>query len=184
MFRHARIGAFRRKYPQLGAASTFPRTGPVAGFTIAEVMVATFVLLLGICSAIFVIQAGFRALDTARNTTLAAQVLQSEMERIRLLPWNTSATEVGPGRPSIATLANGTIDLRDLFPAGATTDHLIRRFTLTRTVTDVPDRGGEMKIITLTITWRGIDGMEHTRSSSTRYARHGLYDYYYTRAAP
>ncbi len=147
-------------------------------------MIATFVLLFGIVSAIFVIQAGFRALDTARNTTLAAQVLQSEMERIRLLPWSTSVSEIGPARPSISTLGNEEVNLRDLFPAGPTTDNLVRRFTMTRAVSDAPGRDGEMKIITLTITWRGIDGIQHTRSSTTRYAKHGLYDYYYTRAAP
>ncbi len=147
-------------------------------------MVATFVLALGISSSILVIQSGFRALDTARNTTLAAQILQSEMERIRLLPWSTSSLDAsGNLKPSVSALTNDPdINLGGLFPASATTDQLDRRFTLARTVVNAPDRDDEMKIITLTITWRGIDGTLRTRSSSTRYAKNGLYDYYYTRA--
>ena len=146
---------------------------------------ATFVMLFGISSSIIVLQSGFRAIDTARNTTLAAQVMQSEMERIRLLPWDTlSRDALGNLKPSVSSLPPviDDLSLATIFPSGTTTDQLDARFTITRTVADVPNRNGEMKKITITITWRGIDGTTYTRSSSTEYAKNGLYDYYYTKA--
>jgi hypothetical protein len=176
--------------------TTFPPPGPSpagiasnrrprsAGFTVAEVMVAAFVMLFGITSAIMVIQSGYNALDTARSTTLAAQIMQSEMERLRLLPWSTSSLDAsGNPKPSISALPpTDEVNLATLFPAGATTDLLANRFTIVRTIDDVPDRNGEIKNITVTVTWTGINGTPHTRTSSTQYAKNGLYDYYYTKA--
>ena len=160
------------------------RRSGVAGFTIAEVIVATFVMLFGITSAITVIQSGYNALDTARSTTLAAQIMQSEMERLRLLPWSTtSTTSSGATKPSISALpAEATIDLTSIFPSGATTTQLANRFTVKRTVGDVANRDGEMKSITVTVSWTGINGVSHTRTSTTQYAKNGLYDYYSTKA--
>lgn len=156
-----------------------------AGFTIIEVTMATGVMLFGIASSILVIQSGFRAIDNARNTTLAAQILQSEMERIRLLPWDTDSLDAsGNRKPSISRLpAEPTeLDLKQIFPAGATTDRLDNYFTTMRTCATVANTDGEIKQITITVTWTGLDGTSHTRSSSTHYAKNGLYDYYYTKA--
>lgn len=157
-----------------------------SAFTLLEVVLATVVLAFGISSSIVVLQTGFRALDTARNTTLAAQVIQSEMERIRLLPWDTSS----PGKLSVAGATSGIaaqsgyprVDTAALFPDGAAATRALERFTVTRTITDVPNRSSEIKNITITVTWRGIDGVSHRRVSTTQYAKDGLYDYYYTRA--
>lgn len=157
-------------------ASAF--SGPVArarrAFTVAEVMVATFVMLFGISSALIVIQSGFRALDTARKTTLAAQIMQSEMERIRMLNW----TQVGALPPSEG------IDFDTIFPQSTEVEREVlaqieRTFTATRVVADLPAYDNEIREITVTITWRGIDGVAHTRVSSTQYCKNGLYAYYY-----
>ena len=167
------------------------------GFTLVEVMVSTFVLIFGICSAIIVLQSGFKAMDNSRNTTLASQIMQSEMERIRLLPWDTSTVQLDAGgqpvldasnnpvlKPAIVRLpASEQIDLLTIFPAGETTDKLISRFTVTRTAADLAGQVGEVKLITIQVTWTGLDGISHTRTSSTQYAKNGLYDYYYTKAS-
>ena len=55
-------------------------------------------------------------------------------------------------------------------------------FTVTRAATDVTGKVGEMKQITVSITWRGIDGQSHVRTSTTHYCKEGLYAYYYTKA--
>ena len=167
------------------------------GFTLVEVMVSTFVLIFGICSAIIVLQSGFKAMDNSRNTTLASQIMQSEMERIRLLPWDTSSPLLDSGgqpvvvngvavlKPAIVRLSDDPeqIDLLTIFPAGETTDKLISRFTVTRTAADLAGQVGEVKLITIQVTWTGLDGISHTRTSSTQYAKNGLYDYYYTKAS-
>lgn len=172
-----------------------PRARPA--FTLVEVMVSTFVMIFAICSAIIVLQSGFKAMDTARNTTLASQIMQSEMERVRLLPWDTTTPQLNANgqplrdasnniilKPAIIRLpASEEIDLLTIFPAGETTNRLISRFTVTRTATDVPGQVGEVRLITIQVTWTGLDGTPHTRISSTHYAKNGLYDYYYTKAS-
>lgn len=166
------------------------------GFTLVEVMVSTFVMIFGICSAIIVLQSGFKAMDNARNTTLATQIMQSEMERIRLLPWSTTSPLLDSNsqpvvvngnpvyKPSIVGLPDSEeIDLRTIFPASDTTNRLNAHFTVTRTSADVAGQVGDVKRITIQVTWTGLDGITHTRVSSTQYAKNGLYDYYYTKAS-
>src|SRR5690606_18120706 len=60
------------------------------GFTIVEVMLATFVMSFGIATSIIALQTGFKAIDVARDQTLASQIMQSEIERLRLWPWSKS----------------------------------------------------------------------------------------------
>lgn len=135
------------------------------GFTIIEVAMATFVMLFGISTSLVTMQRGFDSIDTARNITLAAQIMQSEMERIRLLNWaSLPATD-------------GNVDLTAFFTGNPT---LASRFSLARTVDDVAGKVGEMKTITLVVSWTGVTGSPHQRRFVTRYAKDGLYDYYYT----
>lgn len=128
-------------------------------------MVMAFVL----ATAVIALQSGFKTIDVARGTTLASQIAQSEIERLRLMSWADIS-----GLPS-----SGSVDLTTIF----TTDPaLAARFTVIRTVADVSGMAGDMKQITLDISWRSYDGRLHTRTFKTRYARNGLYDYYYTLA--
>ncbi|MFA6287638.1 MAG: prepilin-type N-terminal cleavage/methylation domain-containing protein [Opitutaceae bacterium] len=136
---------------------------PRRAFTLIEVMLASVVLLFGITSAILVLQRGLQSIDTARNTTNASQIMQSELERLRLKSWaqiqalqdaNSTAVAV----PAVSGMANTTI-------------------TCTRTIRDLKT---DMKEITLVATWRGYDGLSHTLRLITRYGKSGLYDYFYT----
>ncbi len=172
------------KLPAAAPPSARPRFRARRAFTLVEVMISSFVLVFGIASALIVLQSGFKALDTSRSTTLASQIMQSEMERIRLLPWDTSTLDAaGNLKPAIVRLPEEEeLDPETLFPAGVTTSQIGARFTVVRTCEDVADRDGAMKIITIHVTWRGIDGITRIRTSSTRYSRNGLYDYYYTKA--
>lgn len=143
-----------------------------AGFTILEVAMAASVMALTIAGSIVVLQQGFKTLDNARNTTLASQVIQSEMERIRLLGWGDVS----------ALPSSYKITLDSIFPAGSTTTAMDQRFNAIRTAADVTGKEGEMKAITITVTWTGLDSVVHTRSTTGYYCKNGLYDYYYTLA--
>jgi Tfp pilus assembly protein PilV len=132
-----------------------------AGFTLVEVMVASTVLVFGIVTAVTTSQRGLQALDTARNLTAASQIMQSEMERIRLLSWTQLQALQQSGNTAV-TLVAGT-------DTG--------RFACTREITD---NKTDMKQITLTANWRGYDGREHTARLITRYGKSGLNDYFYT----
>lgn len=136
---------------------------------------ATFVMALGISTAIIALQMDFKALNLARDSTLASQIMQSEIERLRLMPWANSSADVD----SITELpASETVSLESMFSANA---QLTQRFQVVRTVATDPDRP-DVRRITLTVRWTSFDGRSHTRSFTTLYCKNGLYDYYYTLA--
>jgi type II secretory pathway pseudopilin PulG len=133
---------------------------PSPGYTLLEVMLAAFVLALGIMSALIVLQSGLRSLDTARNLTNATAAMQSEIERLRLMNWSqlqqledSHETNVPVARQPGAAALVCTRQIQDYKP--------------------------DMKQIVLSATWRGIDGRPHTARMVTRYCRDGLNDYYY-----
>jgi prepilin-type N-terminal cleavage/methylation domain-containing protein len=129
------------------------------GFTILEVMVAATLLALGIAGIVTVSQQGLQALDTARNLTAASQVMQSEMERIRLMSW--------------AQLQN----LQDSGQNEVPVEGGHGRYVCTREIRDVK---ANMKEITLLAAWKGLDGRPHSARLITRYGKTGLNDYFYT----
>lgn len=153
------------------------RRRDVRGFTIIEVALAGFIMAFGIATSIIVMQTGFRALDVARDSTLASQIMQSEIERLRLLPWNNTSTAAVD---SILELpATETVSLTTMFSANAA---LAAKFTVTRTVAAAVDgtRPDDVRYITITVAWNSYDGRSHNRSFTTMYSKNGLYDYYYT----
>lgn len=155
--------------------SGFPRNR-CAGFTLLEVAMATFVLTFGIASGLIALQAGLKTLDVARGTTLASQLLQSEMENLRLQSWSDIESQEGTSNIDLDVL------LSDQPEARSVADGF--QFVLTRTVQDVSGREGDMMELILRATWKTIDGRTLNRSFRTIYTRNGLYDYYYTMARP
>jgi Tfp pilus assembly protein PilV len=148
------------------------------GFTILEVALASTIMALGIASSIVVMQAGFKAVDVARDNTLASQILQSEMERLRLMAWDNPSTTA---RDSIRELPETeTVALGSMF---TTNTVLASRFEVVRTVTPDSSRPNDIRYITISVTWRTLDGRTQTRSFRSMYAKNGLYDYYTTVAA-
>lgn len=132
------------------------------GFTLVEVMVAAIVMVLGITTAITTLQRGLQALDGARHTTFASQVMQTELERLRLKSW---------------AQLQALQDANDTTVSVAGMHGLSASFQCTRTIRDLkPD----MKEITVVSAWRGYDGRPHSMRYVTRYGKTGLYDYFYT----
>lgn len=116
-------------------------------------------------------QSGFRHLDLARGTTLASQIIQSEMERIRLMSW--SGVSALPATETFDGATNFTSSSR-----------ISGKFSVTRTRTADASRPTEAVNIGLSVTWSTYDGRSHTRSMNSTYVKNGLYDYYYTIAHP
>ena len=144
------------------------------GFTMVEVMMAAIVMALGITTCITTLQYGMRAIDTARNMTLAAQIMQSEMEILRLQNWSQiSALPASATLDSATSITSGTSTTLD-----STLTAIAARFTCTRAVADIAGRSN-IKLITLTVVWNGVDGRPHSLTYQTRYAKDGLADYYY-----
>lgn len=135
---------------------------------------ASFVLIFSLATTIVALQSGFRSMDTARGLTLASQIAQSEIERLRLLNWE--------GTGGIASLpASETVDVSSIFTSDTT---VASRFQVVREVSSIAGdtrvNADLIKQVTITVTWKTIDGVSHTRVFRTIYSKNGLYDYFHT----
>lgn len=122
------------------------------------------IMALAITTSITAMQQAFLSLDSARNVTIAGQILQTELERMRLKDWST--VDAYPTATTTLTIDSSFTDN----PA------IGNRFTLTRTVSAV--RSG-LKEITFTVGWQSYNGRAQSRSFVTYYGQNGLYDYFY-----
>ncbi len=146
------------------------------GFTIIEVALALFVLAFVIAAALVTLQSGFKQLDSARYTTLAGQILQSQMEKLRLLHWS-QLTEA-PGNA-----ASYTTFIPDVTADAETQAIIAAHFTCTQTISAPPITSpfhDSMRDITLTVTWSGSDRRVHSLSYVTRYGKDGISDFFVT----
>lgn len=139
-----------------------------AAFTIVEVMLAAAVMALAISTSIPVMQRAFLSLDTARNITIAGQIMQSEMEKMRLRDWSVISAY-----PTTQTQL--TLD-----PAFSSNSFIGNRFRLYRIATDITTSTSiGMREIKLTCTWTSYDGRTISRSYECAYGQNGLYDFFY-----
>jgi prepilin-type N-terminal cleavage/methylation domain-containing protein len=138
------------------------------GFTIVEVMIAAAVMALVITTSITTLQRGFLSLDTARNITLAGQIMQCEVEKMRMLDW----AEIN-AYPTTSTAITIDVSFTSNPAVGS-------RFSLSRDVAVISTGTPKgMRQITYTVSWNGYDGRTLSRSYTTYYGEEGLYDYYY-----
>jgi Tfp pilus assembly protein PilV len=135
------------------------------GVTIIEVAMATMIMALVLSTSITTLQRAFISLGNARDLNMASQMLQSEMEKMRLADWGTISAF-----PSSATQIA-------LDPAFTSNPFIGNRFTLSRTVTDPKT---DTRVISLRVRWIGADRRTLSRNLSMRYSRDGLYDYFYS----
>lgn len=135
------------------------------GITIIEVAVAALIMGLVLATSITTLQRAFISLQNARDLNIASQMLQSEMEKMRLADWATVN-----GFTTSAT----TVTLDTAFTSNP---YVGNRFSLSRTVTDPKT---DTRIITLLVVWRGADNRLLSRRLAMRYSRNGLYDYFYS----
>lgn len=151
------------------SASANHRPVKTRAFTIVEVMLASIVMAFAITTSITTLQRGFLSIDTARNFVIAGQIMQSEIEKMRVSPWSSTVTVTG-----LADYTDSfpTITVDPVFTSNA---YISSRFTLTRTLADPKT---DLRQITLTVTWNNYDGRQMTRSYTTFYARYGLYDFF------
>src|SRR6266498_786212 len=90
--------------PDKCAVRSAPSGSRRGGFTILEVMIATFVLALVIGSSLIVLGRGFASLDEARCISYASQIMQSELEKMRLTTWGDGAS-AGTGTTGVTWYA-------------------------------------------------------------------------------
>jgi hypothetical protein len=127
-------------------------------------MFAAAMVAFALTTTITAMQRVFAMLASAHNLTIAGQVINCELEKIRLQGW-----DVVSAYPASATL---TLD-----PKFTQNRRIGDRFTLTREVQRV-DGNADLLQLTYTISWRSY-GRTLTRSFITHYAHYGTYDWLY-----
>ncbi len=139
------------------------------GFTLIEVALGAAILAAGFIGMIDALILGRRMLDVARCQTVAAQVMQSEVEYWRMQPWSTVTGSSG--------LSNHSADLLRNYPEFASTNLAILtdpRYKFARTVTYVSGRSNQIIQLTMTVTWTGVTGLPHSRSMNAYIGKYGL----------
>lgn len=142
---------------------------------------AAAVLALGLATTLTTLSYGLRSIDTARNMTLASQIIQSEIEIMRLQNWS-QIVALQSAQASATTPT--TIDPTTTITSGSATSldtqltNIASKFTCTRLIADISGRSN-IKTITLRVTWTGLDERSHTLAYQMRYAKNGLSDYFY-----
>lgn len=141
---------------------------PTQAFTVLEVMLAAFIMAVAIATSITTMQRAFLSIDTARNMTLAGQIMQHELEKVRLKDWATVSTYTNDADMTIDTAFTSSTYIANLIAN--------RGLTLAREVS-TPET--DLIELRFTVTWRNYDGRELSRSYVTYYARYGMYDFFY-----
>ena len=149
----------------------FP-TRSATGFTLIEVMMAATVLVVGFIGLIQAMTVSSAMMDAARRQTLAAQIMNHEIEKLRFASWTTIS-----GLPTASTAI--TIDPQFTTAIAASG----AAYTLTRTVTS-PDPATNLREVNFTVTWvvttsrHKQDGtiltFTYTRSNSAYFGKYGL----------
>lgn len=154
-----RGSSIRRLSSARPLAGNSPQAG-IAGITLVELMVAVFILGIVFTSAFGVLGQGFNMIETSRDYTRVAQILQSEMESVRTMNWAAIT--------ALPTSSNFTPDPEFIATFGD-------RYTFTR---DIATPKVNQRTVVLTGSWQSRKGPVITRFYKTTYTMGGLNDFY------
>lgn len=132
-------------------------------FSLVEVMAASCVLMLGLGGTVLTVKNSLATISHSRHLGAASQIMQSEIERLRLRNWTQLQ--------AIQDSGDNTVPTTGLASAANA------NISCTRQIRDLRDG---LKEITVETRWGGSDGRAHSARLVTRYARSGLNDYFYT----
>jgi hypothetical protein len=149
-----------RREPSPARRFSWRRFFAKRAFSLVEVMTASCVLMIGLGGTVLTVKTSLETISRARHLGAVSQIMQSELERLRLRNWEQLQAIQDSGDTSVVI---------DTPPAGS-------NLTCVRRITDLRDG---LKEITIQAGW-GPGGTRHTAVLVTRYARGGLNDYFYT----
>ena len=142
------------------------------GSTIAEVVVATTLLVFVIGSSLSGLTAGLGYSRHARMVTMAGQITQSVMEQLRLNNYSRINSYAAQSQPVDFT----SIISADNFSSSFTTGMNVRVYFTTQ-VSSATGMLGKTQV-QVTTTWPE-NGVSYTRKSITIFTEKGLSDYIY-----
>jgi prepilin-type N-terminal cleavage/methylation domain-containing protein len=136
------------------------------GFTLIEVALGMAILAAGLTGMIEGMVLGYEMLETAHQQTLAAQIMQSEVEYLRMQPWSTIQNLNSTSATSLANYTEFSSSSLKTITTGTT-------IKFARTVVS-PDPHTYLRQVKMTVTWTSFTGKSHTRSCSAYIGRYGL----------
>lgn len=77
-----------------------------SGFTIVEVLVAAFILVLGSLAIFMTFAAAIHNVQRSREAQVGISVAQREVERIRVIPFDSIRLKTSPTSPSVPNVKN------------------------------------------------------------------------------
>ena len=135
----------------------FARCGE-AGFTLLEVAVASMILIFALASTIAMAGRGFRYIEDMRRAAKGSQILQREMENLRLMSWaqlqSLPATFTDPSNTT--GIYSGTINTQSYLTYGSTTS---------------------VMEVTLTVSWQNQTASTVSNSLTSLFSNGGLNQY-------
>ena len=142
-------------------------------FTLAEVMIASVVLLIAIVGLFEAVTIGAGMLNVARKQSIALQIIRTEIEAVHLTVWPADG-------PPDGTVANVPVDTSG-YPELMNLKNIGNGFLLSRTVATIrplplpiPPGAPWIKKVTFTVTWTESTGRSNSRTGYTYCAKYGL----------
>jgi prepilin-type N-terminal cleavage/methylation domain-containing protein len=149
------------------------------GFTLVEVLVAVFIL-----AAVFVgfyvnLKQGFAAVEASRENLRATQILEQQMETIRLYTWSQINSN---GFVPTSFTSAFTPDTNGLSTSHYSTNALVYTgaVTISTNVSMTESYASNFVLVTVALTWRSdVVNVTNSRQMSTLVSQYGLHNYYY-----
>jgi uncharacterized protein (TIGR02598 family) len=150
-----------------------------SGFTLIEVALASTIIVVGFIGMVAALAIGSEMLDTARKQTIAAQIIQSEIDYLRLQDWDTVLKNLSnQSQVPLTTALDNPLSSGCRHLYGTSLASLpYRSLTYGWQVTNVrTDSSGNpvLRQVTITVSWASITGKPHSRSSVTYIGKYGL----------
>ena len=163
-----------------------PQRRHQSGFTLVEVMMASLILVVGFIGMIEAMALSSRMLDHARRQSLASQMINHEIEKLRFAPWVTTNGITGISNLPTASTAitiDSQFDQARAALGDSQTANTTVAFSMTRAVTS-PDPVTNIREVTFTVTWTvrtiRLDSLgnvltfTYSRSNSAWFGKYGL----------
>jgi hypothetical protein len=137
-----------------------------------EVGLAATVLALTLVGMIEVIESGSATLDLSRKQTIAAQIIHSEIDQVRLQSWATISSSLPTG-PGLTTLTSTPVPPSPIYLDPAFGSNFTCQYQAVQ-VSDPIGNASPLEQVTFVVSWKGLTGQVYTRTGTTLVGPNGL----------
>jgi len=139
-------------------------------FTLMEVMLAVVIVGVEFVSLYVAISQGFAVVQSARENLRATQIMQEQVEIVRVLDWDKITTNSSPWNFSA-----------NFYPASGTNQGVTYSGTIVLTNAPVPSAySADMRLVVVSLSWTNGANSRITRNRELRtlVSHYGLHNYF------